>query len=295
MLSTLSLLSPDAAPSSAYSLRPHRTPRTLIPMTTSTSKPMRWKIQIGDAFSLLTVIDKGKTTNGRTRWMCRCSCGELVDVLDNNLKKGLSKSCGHAARATRAVPDKHNSIFMHRKSGLLPICWIPAKESGGDPTRGHWVCLRGARFVSISTADYLKGRRQNAGMGRGRKPTTSLAYRKTRQCWRDMKRRCRDPKHKYHARYMGRGVDFDPMWKYFEMFLADMGETPTGLQLDRENTNGHYIKENCRWVTPEENSHNRNPRNSGEESPILQPLAPRIDIDYFPYTAVPYGSTGITI
>ncbi|MCU1324253.1 MAG: hypothetical protein JWM43_3902 [Acidobacteriaceae bacterium] len=263
-------------------------------MTTNDSKPMRWKIQIGDVFSLLTVIDKGKTINGRTRWMCRCSCGEVVEVLDNNLKKGLSKSCGHVVKAARAVPEEHNSIFMHRsKWGLLPICWIPAKESGGDPTRGHWVCLRGARFVSISTADYLKGRRQNAGKGRGRKPTTSLAYRKTRQCWRDMKRRCRDTEHKYWDRYGGRGVDFDPMWKDFKTFLEQMGETPTGLQLDRINTNGHYIKGNCRWVTPEENSHNRNPRNSGEEPHILERIPSRIA--YVPYVGVPYGSDGITV
>lgn len=43
----------------------------------------------------------------------------------------------------------------------------------------------------------------------------------------------------------------------FENFLSDMGECPPHLEIDRINNDGHYEKENCRWVTHKENCNNR--------------------------------------
>ena len=53
----------------------------------------------GMKFGRLTVIQKGECyicKNGikRTRWLCRCECGNTVNVLAYNLKSGNSKSCG---------------------------------------------------------------------------------------------------------------------------------------------------------------------------------------------------------
>lgn len=37
-------------------------------------------------------------------------------------------------------------------------------------------------------------------------------------------------------------------WDSFENFLADMGERPAGMTLDRKDPWGHYEKDNCRWA-----------------------------------------------
>jgi len=62
-----------------------------------------------------------------------------------------------------------------------------------------------------------------------------------------MKLRCQD----------SRGIRFDPRWQAFATFLADMGECPPDLTLDRVNVLGHYCKSNCRYATDIQQANNK--------------------------------------
>lgn len=66
------------------------------------------------------------------------------------------------------------------------------------------------------------------------------------------------------SRYGGRGIKC--LWTSFEEFRDDMYESylehvdvfgEKRTQIDREDNNGHYSKDNCRWVTPVQNASNR--------------------------------------
>lgn len=71
-----------------------------------------------------------------------------------------------------------------------------------------------------------------------------------------MKQRCCNPRNKQFADYGGRGIRVCKRWDKFENFLADMGERPSSLSLDRKNNDGNYSKRNCRWATPTEQANN---------------------------------------
>lgn len=78
--------------------------------------------------------------------------------------------------------------------------------------------------------------------------------------WKEMIRRCSNPKSSSFSRYGGRGISVCERWNNYLHFKEDMGERPSGKTLDRINPNGNYEPSNCRWATSKTQSRNR--RNS---------------------------------
>lgn len=78
----------------------------------------------------------------------------------------------------------------------------------------------------------------------------------TYSSWLGIRARCLSPKAQYYDRYGGRGIKVCDRWRTFENFLADMGEKPAGLSIDRIDNDGNYEPGNCRWATPVEQTRN---------------------------------------
>ncbi len=76
--------------------------------------------------------------------------------------------------------------------------------------------------------------------------------------WRNMIQRCTNPRATEYARYGALGVGFDPRWWDYAAFKADVGGTwRSGLSLDRIDNALGYSKDNCRWATKYQQTHNR--------------------------------------
>lgn len=74
----------------------------------------------------------------------------------------------------------------------------------------------------------------------------------------NMKARCDRENHPQYKDYGGRGITYDPRWSLFKNFMDDMYEGYSkGLTLDREDVDGNYTKENCRWVDMSVQGHNK--------------------------------------
>lgn len=79
----------------------------------------------------------------------------------------------------------------------------------------------------------------------------------TYEAWSAMKKRCLNPEHRNFRDYGGRGIAVCARWLTFANFLADMGERPAGMSLDRIDNSAGYDPANCRWATVREQNNNK--------------------------------------
>lgn len=83
--------------------------------------------------------------------------------------------------------------------------------------------------------------------------------RKTRMYgrWQQMIQRCTKEYAPNFQHYGGRGISVCERWRTsFESFLADMGEAPDGMWIERVNNDLGYEPGNCVWATPKQQMRN---------------------------------------
>jgi hypothetical protein len=133
-----------------------------------------------------------------------------------------------------------------------------------------WECLCDCGKKTISRADWLKsGEKASCGClkkdyfrdhppalkhGHARKGLSSSTYGR----WKSIIGRCMNPSNNGYHNYGGRGISVCERWlNSFENFLADMGECPAGLEIERKNNDGNYELGNCIWATRKEQANNK--------------------------------------
>lgn len=143
---------------------------------------------------------------------------------------------------------------------------VAVRNTGEKRVRSFvWKCLCDCGGVKLATSGDLKpGKVKSCGClqkispnnlshGHARKRLVTGTYRS----WQMMHRRCLGYSAVHKERYTDRGITVCERWNSFDNFLADMGERPQGLTLDRINSSGNYEPTNCRWATKHQQAANR--------------------------------------
>lgn len=108
----------------------------------------------GDAFGEWVIVaDAEPSPSGERRFMCRCSCGVERPVQWSNMRKGISRSCGHD-RSARSANGKLRLVDRTGQvsdSGALRVI----ARAGSKHGNATWVyeCLPCGRRSSTTWAN----------------------------------------------------------------------------------------------------------------------------------------------
>lgn len=219
-------------------------------------------VQIG----FLTIVDRYEPslsdTASTAKWTASCLCGGTI-VLEHKEVSGKKKTtcgCGLQVRSLKYLPGNRFGKLVIVSNGDT------IKHGNGNTTRQLWCrCDCGNPELTLVRANNLQsGNTTSCGcVGEESRKTHGLSHTRTYSIHESMLRRCKPEladKFPYHA---GRGVKVCSRWNpklggSFENFLADMGEAPENMSLDRIDVNGDYEPSNCRWATNSVQGYNKN-------------------------------------
>lgn len=119
------------------------------------------------------------------------------------------------------------------------------------------ICECGTEATAI-TSRLTGGRTRSCGcLVSENNITHGLSKTPTYRSWKAMVHRVQDTGRHDSQYYAGRGITVCARWLEFESFLADMGERPEGMSIDRTDNDRGYEPGNCRWATKLEQMRNR--------------------------------------
>ncbi len=106
----------------------------------------------------ITILKEIKSTKRKTKVECRCDCGRIFKARKDNVKSGITKSCGcFKSKSVRKVLDAY--VVTHGMS-RTPEWWSysGAKQRCSNPKHISYKNYggRGIKFLFKSFEDFYK-------------------------------------------------------------------------------------------------------------------------------------------
>lgn len=228
-------------------------------------------------FDRLVVLRKGngRRTNGgcyKPTWICKCDCGNEIEVDGDKLRKGHTKSCGCLKKENKG--SRYEDLLGKKFNRLTVIKFIPQSER---TARGYdWLCqCECGNTVKANAYKLKQGMQQSCGcLKEEMKPRLGQITRKYKysnkrlySLYKAILDRCYNEKCSHYQNYGGRGIKVCEEWlgengyDAFAEWCLKTGYKPNAKKgectIDRKDVDGDYEPSNCRWITNLEQQNNK--------------------------------------
>lgn len=154
----------------------------------------------------------------------------------------------------------HAKDLSGMRVGMLTVIEQAGRSKAGT-VLWRCVCDCGNECRPWS-ASLVRGLTTSCGCNRniriGEKNTKhGLSRHSATSTWYKMHSRCENPENQDYKDYGGRGIKVCDRWSSLENFIADMGEKPKGMSIERKNNSLGYNPENCVWADDSTQARNR--------------------------------------
>lgn len=172
------------------------------------------------------------------------------------------------ARAIDITGQVFNRLTVLNRSGTSSngsALWL-CRCICGNTKEVSTAHLKGGYIQSCGCLKVENGKTQGLSTRKhGARARIDPEYARLYSVWRNMIDRCYRKKCSAYENYGGRGIVVCQEWRdSFEVFKEwainngyDVNAAYGVCTLDREDNNGNYCPENCRWITMKAQTHNR--------------------------------------
>lgn len=165
------------------------------------------------------------------------------------------------SQASPARPGHRRIDLAGRRFGRL-VAHAPEYPNGQRALHWRCVCDCGRQTV-VNGASLRRGATSSCGCISSettarRNRSHGKSKTQTYRVWASMLARCYNPNTRPWPWYGGRGICVCDLWRHsYEEFLRDMGERPSGMEIDRVDPDGNYSPLNCRWANADTQGANK--------------------------------------